>query len=227
MKIAILSDIHCNVFALKNVLEFIESKHVDKYIFLGDYFGYYPWAKETYDLLMTVKEDSFFLIGNHDKLLIEPKPLNVPEYYHVIEDNKSQLSHDALFWLKQLPLHKEMEFDGIKISAFHGTPTDILNGRYYPDNNNSYDWFPKRNEVILLGHTHYPLANHIENGGLIINPGSIGQPRDGILSSSFCIFDTLEEKVNFFRVKFDVPLIVSKLEEVNWYPKAINSLKKK
>jgi diadenosine tetraphosphatase ApaH/serine/threonine PP2A family protein phosphatase len=89
-----------------------------------------------------------------------------------------------------------------------------------------YDWFPQKGEIILLGHTHYPILKNVDNGGIIINPGSVGQSRDGNLSSSFCILDTLSLEINFYRVPYDTEKVISELLEMKWYPRAVNSLKK-
>jgi putative phosphoesterase len=226
MRLAVLSDIHSNKYALENVFDYIEKLNVDRFLFIGDYFGYYPWAKETFDLLKSKFEKSDFIIGNHDELLITPKPDKVPEYYFVIEDNKSKLSEDALTWLVSLRTNFEIELDGIKINACHGTPDDNLHGRFYPDNLNEYEWFPKKNEVLFLGHTHYPLIKKTFDGGLIINPGSIGQSRDNDISSSFCIFETNTMETFFYRVNFDSNYMINFLTEGKWYQRAINSLKK-
>ena len=66
MNIAVLSDIHSNKYALSETLKFLENKDIDKYIFLGDYFGYYPWAKETFTLLRSYFNKSHHILGNHD-----------------------------------------------------------------------------------------------------------------------------------------------------------------
>ena len=226
MRIAILSDIHSNKYALKNTLDFLNNQNIDKYIFLGDYFGYYPWANDTYNLLMTIEDSSIFLLGNHDELLINKIPEKIPEYYHVIEQNKSNLPDEALLWLSKLQKKIEVKFDDTYFIACHGTPADLLNGRYYPDNIENYDWFPKRDTVLLLGHTHYPICKSIKGGGTIINPGSVGQSRDGNISSSFCIFDTETKSNNFYRTTFDSNMLIKILEEMQWYPRAINSLSK-
>lgn len=227
MKIAILSDIHSNIFALKNSFNFLEKQNIDHYLFLGDYFGYYPWAIETFELLMEKEKQATFLIGNHDLLIITDKPKELPEYYHVIKNNKKQLPIKAIDWLKKMPQDICFEVDGCKIIAMHGTPDDKLNGRYYPDNVQNYPWLPIENEVLILGHTHYPILKINESGGILINPGSIGQSRDGDISSSFCIFDTKSKEINFHRVEFDSNYVINELEKINWYERAIKSLKKR
>jgi diadenosine tetraphosphatase ApaH/serine/threonine PP2A family protein phosphatase len=108
----------------------------------------------------------------------------------------------------------------------HGTPDDFLNGRFYPDNTANYDWFPGEKEILLMGHTHYPIIKRFSNGGIIINPGSVGQPRDGNLASSFCIMDTETDEIEIIRLPMPLDFIIEELRSLNWYEKAINSLRK-
>lgn len=228
MKIAIISDIHSNKYALKECLDYTVNQNIDYYIFLGDYFGYYPWARECLDLILPLKENSFHIIGNHDELMIrETPPVPKPEYFYVLENNLAQLTTDEINWLKSLSPNKIINLDGLSFNAYHGTPEDHLNGRFYPDNIEDQSWFPNKNEVLLMGHTHYPIYRELENGGFIINPGSVGQSRDGRVDASFCIFDTYKKSAEFVRLDFNVESVIKKLEELNWYPRAINALKKK
>jgi predicted phosphodiesterase len=140
--------------------------------------------------------------------------------------NRQSLLGPGIQWLSGLSSKKEFIVDGKLVTMIHGTPMDFLNGRYYPDNTNEYDWFPGQNEILLLGHTHYPLINRFSNGGIIINPGSVGQPRDGNLSSSFCIWDSASNEAEIIRLPMPIDSIIDELQKLNWYEKAINSLRK-
>ncbi len=227
MNIAVLSDIHSNKFALLATLNFLKEKKIDKYIFLGDFFGYYPWADETFELINDIFLNSIHILGNHDDLIISPKKMvEKPEYWDVIVQNKNNLPKKALHWLISLESEDFFEIDGLNIRICHGTPDDTLMGRYYPDDMKEYAWFPKNNEVLLMGHTHYPLLKKTKNGGLIVNPGSVGQPRDGILESSLCILDTSNLDVTFFRIPYLIDVALTELIKLNWYPRAILALKK-
>lgn len=227
MNIAVLSDIHSNKFALASTLKFLENKTIDRFIFLGDYFGYYPWAQETFLLLKSCFPNAITLLGNHDKLILANNPPNpIPEYWDVINQNKNNLSSDAIQWLSNLNPEAKFVLDGINFSCYHGTPDDSLMGRYYPDNINEYKWFPKQDEIVLMGHTHYPILKKTINNGLIINPGSVGQSRDGNLDSSICIINTNDFNVNFFRIPYPINDAIKELTNTNWYPRAIKSLQK-
>ena len=79
MRIAILSDIHSNKYAFLKAIELIDQNKIDKLIFLGDFFGYYPWARETFELLHELPIHSISILGNHDVLVRDkvrlPNPL--------------------------------------------------------------------------------------------------------------------------------------------------------
>lgn len=227
MKIAIISDIHCNAKALKNVLHFLNGHAVDHYFIMGDTFGYFPWAAETWEMVKPLLLRSSCILGNHDELIIRdhpPEPL--PEYWPVIEDNRRHLAPEALAWLRSLTAERTVVLDNIRFRLVHGRPDNPLYGRYYPDNEETFDWFPAENEVLVMGHTHYPLRRNTISGGIMINPGSVGQPRDGVQTSSLCIFDSLNRTCTFHRVPYDVAETIRQLEEMNWYPRAIRALQK-
>jgi putative phosphoesterase len=226
MKIAILSDIHSNKYALSRCLDFLNKEEIDKFLFLGDYFGYYPWAMETYDLLMKNLTKSEFILGNHDYFILNPNQAESLDFYAVIEKNRANLIEQGVNWLSGLSTLNKINLDGRDIIMLHGTPDDFLNGRFYPDNTANYDWFPGEKEILLMGHTHYPIIKRFSNGGIIINPGSVGQPRDGNLSSSFCIMDTETDEIEIIRLPMPLDFIIDELHSLNWYEKAINSLRK-
>jgi putative phosphoesterase len=225
LKIAVLSDIHSNKFALLETLKFLENKAIDKYIFLGDYFGYYPWASESFSLIEKLFPKSIHILGNHDELIKTNKqPLLLPEYWDVIIQNRNQLSPFALNWLAGLSSQKRVKIENIDFVMYHGTPDDPLHGRFYPDDEREYNWFPEENEILLLGHTHYPILKKTKSNGFIVNPGSVGQPRDGNLNSSFCIIETENLCFDFFRIPYPVKEAIDELLKMDWYTRAIRSL---
>jgi putative phosphoesterase len=227
MRIAILGDIHSNKFALIETLSFLKETKVDKHIFMGDYFGYYPWACDTWNLLQPYLGGGIFLLGNHDELIIRDiAPTIIPEYWEVIQQNRNELPKKALEWLRNLKPKMSFELNDVRYNLVHGTPENPFNGRFYPDDQKEYSWFPQSNrDVIIMGHTHHPIAKQV-NGGWILNPGSVGQPRDGISSSSFCIFETEKMQSTFYRVSYDVESTIVKLKKMNWYTRAIVSLER-
>lgn len=228
MKIAILSDIHSNKYALEAVLGEAKKESILKFFILGDIFGYYPWAEETYQMLESL--DIICVKGNHDALLLQGSVFGVaPVYLQAAKDNEHALRHrapQALEWLNKLLFEITFAYEGRHFHLVHGHPGNPAEGRYYPDNQETYSWFPCRNEVLLMGHTHYPFEKNILKGGKIINPGSVGQPRDGDVRSSWCILDTESLHVDWRRTAYGLEEAMVALEAMSWEPKFIAMLAK-
>lgn len=230
MRIAVLSDLHSNAFALREVLKEMEARAPDEVWLLGDIFGYYPWAADTFELLRPHLNRTRAILGNHDLLLFRDTPPNPqPPYWEAASRNRLELEtccSEALHWLGNLTLEMCFSCDGLNVRFCHGTPEDPEHGRYYPDDRNEYAWFPSGNDVLFLGHVHYPLLRSLDGGGIIINPGAVGQPRDGDPRPSWGVFDTETRLFEFCRTRYDQFHCMHVLEEMNWEEGAIKSLNK-
>ncbi len=230
MKIAILSDIHSNKYALDAVIHDFEQEGVERIIVLGDIFGYYPWAVETYQALKPYLTDAVCILGNHDLLLLtDSHPPPTPSYWEAARQNKHDLlerENEALTWLSTLGLSKTISIQNVQVKFVHGTPGNAESGRYFPDNTESQDWFPAQGEVLLLGHTHYPLFRKVDGGGIIFNPGSVGQPRDGNPMPAWGLWDTTEQSFSFKRSNYDNLKAMQALEAMHWEQRAIAALNK-
>lgn len=232
MKIAILSDIHSNCYALESVLNDIQQENIEQLIILGDIFGYYPWAVETYKLLLPYLKNSIVIKGNHDQLLLDtipPHPL--PSYWEAAKQNEMCLQEnclEALAWLQQLNFSHRTTLSYWTVELYHGTPEHPENGRYYPtDCNSSFDWYPIKDTIFMLGHTHYPmLVKQTNKMGCILNPGSVGQPRDGNPMPSWVLWSLEENLFEFKRTPYDNISAMEVLRSMNWNEFAINALNK-
>lgn len=228
MKIAVLSDIHSNPFALLAVVDELTAERADRVVILGDTFGYYPWAVETYRVARSL--DSFALLGNHDQLVLDADPPQpAPSYWELAKHNERALAEhapEALHWLATLSSKRELSAGGKRIVCCHGAPDDPLNGRYYPDNPHDPARAPGANEVLLMGHTHYPLVRTLASGGLVANPGSVGQPRDGDVRASWGWLFPEEMRFELRRTPYDVAHAVELLVQMGWCKLAIEALRK-
>lgn len=230
MRIAVLSDLHSNAFALREVLKEVESRCLDEIWLLGDIFGYYPWAADTFELLQPFQNNTRTILGNHDLLLLRDTPPSPkPSYWNAAVQNRMELEarcSEAMSWLASLELEINFICDGLNIRFCHGTPDNPRDGRYYPDNTSTYSWFPSENEILFLGQTHYPLIRTLETGGIIINPGSVGQPRDFDSRPAWGVFDTNTHLFELCRTRYDQFHCIQILEEMNWDKGATKSLNK-
>jgi len=222
MKIGLISDIHANIYALRSVLKKLEG--VDFILCAGDITGYYPFVNEVFEELE--KYSVVFIKGNHDVHLCgdKIKYLNQIELKS-FEYTKNHITNINLDKLKNTPIQLELSIDGLKIVMFHGSPWDKLEEYVYPDYPD-FEKFEKVDaDVIILGHTHYPMIKQI-GGKLIINPGSCGQPRDYDPRASFAVFDTLTKNVVIERVKYDVERVCEVVKELSFDNKLIEILKR-
>ena len=236
MKAAVISDIHSNVFALEAVLKAIDQENIDRIFVLGDIFGYYPWAVETYDILSD--RPCVFIKGNHDHLVETcDERVSTPWYFDLVVHNRHELvtrRPEALSWLSKMGFSQRITLDHLEVNLIHGSPLDPANGRIYPDyfeklsadEMRLLSWMPAGNEIVLLGHTHYPFCFRTTKNGIVANPGSIGQPRDGNPMPSWGILDSSSSAFYLRRSDYDYMHVIEILNSSNWNARATKALAK-
>lgn len=222
MKIGLISDIHSNIYALRSVLKRLEG--MDLILCAGDITGYYPFVNEVFEELEA--RNVIFIKGNHDAYLCGDRIKDLrPIEFKSVEYTKKHATDINLDKLRNAPLEWELNVDGVNIDMFHGSPWDKLEEYIYPDYPD-FDRFKEIDtDVIILGHTHYPLIKQI-GGKLVINPGSCGQPRDYDPRASFAIFDTSTKNAVIERVQYDVERLCEVVKELGFDNKLIEILKR-
>ena len=189
MKIAIISDIHANLEALKSTLEDIKKRKVDKIICLGDIIAKGVHPKECIEL---IKENcDIVLRGNCDRYFSEEhNDINELSEEEVkrINWNQSMLNDEERKYLLNLPFSYEFYMSGSLVRLFHATPEKdnivIINNdeiqtklkMFYPSNNTMSQ---KNADVVIYGHIHHQYMDKIYNK-TIINVGSVGNSFDVI-----------------------------------------------
>ena len=207
MKIGLLGDIHGNYLALKSVLDSACKLKVEKLLITGDLIGYYFYPLKVIELLD--KWDKSIVQGNHEQMLSIARNNN--SYLNEIDSIYGsgiriaidQLSSCQLDELSHLPHPLKLNIEGVEILLCHGSPWD-LNEYIYPDLSSKtiqklllYPY-----NLIITGHTHYPMLKKFD-GINIVNPGSVGQPRNGQKGAQWALFDTADGSINFFLEKYD------------------------
>lgn len=223
MKYVFFSDIHANPEPLEQMLKDTKDENVFNYIFLGDVVGYFYWPHETFKLLMEIP-NLIGVSGNHDQLLLNSLSNDRQLKELAGKYGSSYLesyTHQEIRFLKSFPDKRILHINEKKIGIFHGTPEDVLDGRYYPD---AKEPLKKMSELdtVILGNTHYRL-NKCQNQTLIINPGSLGLPRDGqgysyLVYESDC--DSWEHRtvcINIENLYYDVQKYIDYSENNNQY----------
>ncbi|MBQ9065616.1 MAG: metallophosphoesterase family protein [Blautia sp.] len=215
MRIIFLSDAHGNQYAMRIFFEMLPSFEYDKVIFGGDAVGYYYGGDEVIDMLR--KNSVCCLLGNHDRMLLDVLDGVITEeslilkYGNSYRDAKSILKSDNIEFLRGLKSRMEISADGLNMVFVHGSVTDPLNGRVYPDAVFD-DVTPYRGiDYVFCGHTHHKMEKHA-GSTVIINPGSIGQQRDG-KGCTFMLFDTVTRRSEIHEVRYDIPALVKEIEE--------------
>jgi putative phosphoesterase len=204
MRLGLLSDIHGNRVALSAVLD--DMPPVDRLVCAGDVVGYNPWPAEC---VAAVRERSVpTVLGNHDRAVAQGTAFRFNNMAAAgVEYASDRLDQDAVEWLRTLP-DKRTVADG-RVKLVHGHPDDP--DRYtYPD-----QFGPEmlgEEDVLVLGHTHVQ-AHRSYDEGVVVNPGSVGQPRDGDPRAAYAVLDldglTVEER----RVEYDVEQVVEAVAE--------------
>ena len=215
MRVGFISDIHANVIALEAVLKEMDARGVNKIYNAGDLVGYYPFPVETLDLLRTRRIIS--IRGNHDRsvLSVDTGRMN-PWAASAVEWTAAHLDSDSRSYLAGLNDSIDFTIDGTGCSMHHGSPDDE-DEYIFPERAGQYLLDTANARLLVLGHTHVPFVKH-ERHGVIINPGSVGQPRDGDNRSSFMIYETASGEFENVRVEYDIERVQEAVIEAGLPP---------
>lgn len=194
MKIAVISDIHANLIALKEVLKDIEQEQCDSIFCLGDLVLAGPQPKETLDF---IKEQGWVIIqGNTDKIIADYNEEILAQLKEVFPVMGNALEQDINFadreYLANLAPTLEFELDGVKILLVHGSPRfnneDILPGMSLEAVEEMIAGTEAN--LILCGHTHVPCGYQTNSGQTVVNVGSVGRPMTQKPLSCYAIVET-------------------------------------
>jgi putative phosphoesterase len=121
------------------------------------------------------------------------------------------ISAENIDFLRQLPEYKIVKLENKRLFLCHGSPEDYLNGRIYPDTDLSgYMDLVQKYDYIVTGHTHHKLAKTLSTL-LFLNPGSLGQQRDG-LGCSYLILDLAKNSFTFHSVEYDITALEEQID---------------
>ncbi|MGL5258784.1 MAG: metallophosphoesterase family protein [Lachnospiraceae bacterium] len=192
-KIVVFSDIHGNAMALEQMIQ--QEKDVDLYVFLGDIIGYYFEQEKVVKLLKTLP-NLYCVKGNHDKNyeeLMDGKREDIEELVKQYGSSYRLRSKEVYEFIKHMPESFVISEEHMELLCVHGSPNDPLHGRIYPSDTVNHLDVPYK--IVLQGHTHYRLEKSNEQTNFL-NPGSLGQPRDG-KGFSYGVLQLEENQWNF------------------------------
>ncbi|WP_254537037.1 metallophosphoesterase family protein [Halomarina litorea] len=199
MRIGLLSDVHANAVALAAVREAMPD--VEAVVCAGDVVGYNPHPAECVE---AVREAGWPTVqGNHDRVVATPDRYRHNEMAHAgLRYAYEHLDSAQLSWLADLPESRTL-FDG-QVRVVHSHPTE--RDRYVmPRGFAALEPHLGDERVLVLGHTHVQHHERVD-GTLVVNPGSVGQPRDGDPRAAFAVLDLEASSVSVtaHRVEYDV-----------------------
>lgn len=241
MRTLILSDIHANLVAFEATLRHASQRRWDEVVFLGDVVGYYTEPERCVALLRDLSP-KVNILGNHDAMLLSElgersgsgfRSRNVVA--EVVSRHAQVLSEESAAYISSFQNHALTD----TWEATHGSLTErwaYLSGLPQAQKNQ-----PKmQRELLLFGHTHVPVAyvrvamNSREmwrtvpfrgersvyrvppNAQVLFNPGSVGQPRDGVPKASYAILDDEARAFELFRVDFDIHKVQRQLRQADY-----------
>lgn len=228
MRYGVFSDVHGNYEALKAVLEFYRKNAVADFVCCGDVVGYGPQPQECADALRSLG-NLRIVMGNHDAALagkMETRWFNANAAW-AIEFSRKVMSGQALAYVAALPERVETP----DFTVVHGSPRKplteyVLSEGQFSDNLKGWSASP-----CFVGHSHMPQYFREGPGGVpetdflkpavrvsaaqgkvMINPGSVGQPRDGDPRAACGIYDTATKNFELYRVFYDVEKVQRMME---------------
>lgn len=209
MKILVIADIHANWPALAAI-----SETFDACLFLGDLVDY---GTDPAPCIEWVQKHAHAAIrGNHDHAVAQHVTPHGNSGFRALAAATRPMNWDALAprhmdYLRQLPVTRAIRLGGFSFYLVHGTPRDPLD-EYLTDDPDA--WRERLADVeadfVCVGHTHIPFLLDLGRTK-VLNPGSVGQPRDGDPRCSYAVIEN--GRVSFHRVDYDIEATVRSLEQ--------------
>jgi putative phosphoesterase len=218
MKLAFISDIHGNYHALKEVFKQIKKLDIKKIYCLGDIVNYYYDPDKCIDLL--IKNKVKCIKGNHEKILLsslkkkELRNFFAERYGNSIHINLKKIKKRHLNFIKSLPSRMNIRIGKKKTIIAHGAP---WKNDFYFYKNTKKKWINKikkyDKEIFILGHTHHPMNLRLSNKKIIINPGSIGQPRNNSKKACWLMINDENMKFDFIETKYSLTNLIRSIKK--------------
>lgn len=225
----VITDLHANLVALKSVLSACAGSFEEVWC-LGDIVGYGPEPVETLAEVRRLRPVS--LAGNHDQGLIGREPLSMfsAGARDALQRHRPLVSEDDVAWLAGLSsslVHQS-------VTLVHGSLSDPVWGYIFSPLEAEDTLERARTSLVFTGHTHVPVIWRQQPGGVteerieygrpislrdgmfVINPGSVGQPRNGNPSAHYALFDTQNRSITFDRVKYPVRRTMRKMRSMGF-----------
>lgn len=213
MKLALLADIHGNHFALQTVLAAASAAEVEMLLVSGDIVGYYFEPLRVWEMLHAW--DHHLVRGNHEEMLARAS--SDPDFLAEVDARYGtglrcaieQLGPERLAMLGELPNVRDLQIADCRILMCHGSPWDT-DQYIYPNAPVAMleRCAGQEFDLVLLGHTHYPMKYQVGRT-LLVNPGSVGQPRNRRPGAYWALFDTATREVDMRCESYDASTLIA------------------
>jgi len=186
MRLGIVSDIHCNIDALKLALE--RMGPIDELLCAGDAFYEYRFSNEVIELLR--ERGAKYVLGNHENVLLGASGVRAREAATVRQENVD--------WVRAQPWSIEVDVGGKRLVMVHASPLEPFTQYVYPNSPELRRLSQIEADYVILGHTHTQMAERVGRA-LVINPGSTGEARDVANGRrlSYAVLDTSSDELLF------------------------------
>ena len=205
MRTAIISDVHANLVALNAVLGEIDSMGINHIISAGDVVGYYPYPNE---VIQKFRERAVVgIAGNHDRTVVQTRVSSMnPIAGEAARWTSMRLTDSSRNYLCSLPPRTHITIGGKLAGLYHGSPRDDTE-YVFEEGAESELLKLSGTRLLILGHTHVPFVYRSKEG-TIVNPGSVGQPRDGDPRACFMVYDSTKDDFTIRRTEYDIDAMV-------------------
>ncbi|MGB7606216.1 MAG: metallophosphoesterase family protein [Lutisporaceae bacterium] len=221
MRIAVIADIHSNIFSLNEVLLDIDNKDIDLVVCLGDLVGYSTFPNEVID---AIRENRILTIkGNYDEAVGEELMVCGCDYPDPKEAENAAISlnwtidetrEDNKEYLKSLPTEAKFNFEGKTIKFVHGSPRKI--NEYLKENSKEADEVMSdfEEDILVCGHTHKPYYKMYDNK-MLVNAGSVGKPKTGVPKPNYVVIEVngINTSVEICEVEYAFEMTAKAIED--------------
>jgi predicted phosphodiesterase len=223
LRYLILSDLHANAEALAAVLARVRGRSYDAVVVLGDFVGYGADPNEVIDRVRHLRRRKLMVRGNHDRVAagLDPGGSFNPVALSAARWTAERLTDENRRFLEGLPVGP-VEIDE-RFVICHGSPLDE-DAYIFSDSDAAWNFRSIGLDLCFFGHSHVPSVFTLEVDQIrvdvvrgarrrlklepgkryLINPGSVGQPRDRNIAAAFAVYDAGRREVVFERVAYDV-----------------------
>ncbi|MHB1361250.1 MAG: metallophosphoesterase family protein [Thermoleophilia bacterium] len=213
MRTLVISDIHGNIDALQAIDE-----QYDNIVCTGDIVDYGPNPRECIEFLR--ERNVIRARGNHDHAVAFCQDCQTPKgplrrlSLASREYTEKVLSDGEKSWLGEAETSVQTGHDGLRIFAVHGAPSNHMYKYLLPQTSDEVlakEVASVDADIIVIGHTHQPFIKRFD-GKVLVNAGSVGQPRDGIAKACYAIIE--DGAVEIRRAEYDVAAVVAKTRAI-------------